>query len=238
MEMSREDRWWRSIRWAAYGCLVLALLQAVSLPWPFGHTELGELAIPRWIGQLSFSLLFALALFNRQLWAAVLLGLYGVTRLYVIASGIVHIFDGSAFASQMGPARYLPFVFRYPSRCSGSAARGARFSCGVQRDRMPSEPSNVSLQLSSARSCGSVAVSAYRVARARRQASRILSRPLAAELWALAAAHTSRSDQPRGAPLLHTLLFALLAVACVLAFVGLGIALAQFYNPDRSLVDS
>jgi hypothetical protein len=114
MAMSREDRWWRSIRWAAYGCLALALLQAVSLPWPFGHTELGELAIPRWIGQLSFSLLFALALFYRQLWAAVLLGLYGVTRLYVIASGIVHIVDGSAFASQMGPGALLALCIPLP----------------------------------------------------------------------------------------------------------------------------
>lgn len=42
---------------------------------------------------------------------------------------------------------------------------------------------NVSLQLTSAKNCGSIAVSAYRVASARKLTSRILGRPLAAELW-------------------------------------------------------
>lgn len=114
MDTSREDRWWRSIRWAAYACLALALLQVVALPWPFGHPELGVFAIPRWIGQLSFSCLGALALFYRQLWAAVLLGVYGLTRLYIVAVSLVHILDGSAVASGMGPGAFLALCIPLP----------------------------------------------------------------------------------------------------------------------------
>jgi hypothetical protein len=114
MNVKREAGWWRSIRWAAYGCLALALLQFLALPWPFGHPALGDLAVPRWIGQLSLSLLGALALFYRQLWAAVLLGIYGLTRLYFVAVSLIHILDGSAAASGMGRGAYLALAIPLP----------------------------------------------------------------------------------------------------------------------------
>lgn len=114
MKASREADWWRAIRWAAYACLALALFQVLALPWPFGHPELGPLAVPRWIGQVSFSLLGAVALLYRQLWAAVLLGLYALTRLYVIAVSIVHILDGSAVASGMGPGVFIALLIPLP----------------------------------------------------------------------------------------------------------------------------
>ena len=114
MKGSREADWWRAIRWAAYACLALALFQVLALPWPFGHPELGPVAVPRWIGQVSFSLLGALALWYRQLWAGVLLGLYALTRLYLIALSIVHILDGSAVVSGMGPAVFIGLLIPLP----------------------------------------------------------------------------------------------------------------------------
>jgi len=112
--MSNEDRWWRDIRWAAYGCLALTVLQVIALPWPFGNAERSLAALPQWIGQIAFSLAFAVALFYRQRWAAALLGVYGLTRFYVIGTSAIHILDGSAYAIRLGPEVYLPVLIPLP----------------------------------------------------------------------------------------------------------------------------
>jgi len=114
MESSREAASWRAIRWAAYACLALALLQVLALPWPLGHPEIGAPAVARWIGQISLSLLGAVALFYRRLWAAVLLGLYALTRLYVVVVGVVHLVSGSAGTSAAGPEIVLVVLLPLP----------------------------------------------------------------------------------------------------------------------------
>jgi len=114
MEPTREAMWWRSIRWAAYACLALALLQALALPWPFGHPNAGSPAMARWLGQIAFALLGAVALYYRQLWAAGLLGLYALTRIYVIVASLIHVLDGSAVAAGLGPGVYVALLIPLP----------------------------------------------------------------------------------------------------------------------------
>lgn len=57
---------------------------------------------------------FALAFFLRQRWAALLLGVYGVSRLCAIAAAVIHILDGGALATGMGPAAFFMLCIPLP----------------------------------------------------------------------------------------------------------------------------
>ena len=111
--MSGQSQYWRNIRVAAYACVALAIVEVLVLPWPFG-TAAKSSGLLQWTGQIAFSLAFALALFLRQRWAALLLGVYGVSRLYLIGAGVVHILDGSALVSGMGPAAFVMLCIPLP----------------------------------------------------------------------------------------------------------------------------
>ena len=139
--MSGQSRYWRNIRVAAYACVALAIVEVLVLPWPFG-TAAKSSGLLQWTGQIAFSLAFALALFLRQRWAALLLGVYGVSRLYLIGAGVVHILDGSALVSGMGPAAFVMLCIPLPFALCGYAPGGAQYSFGGNHKASMPKPSN------------------------------------------------------------------------------------------------